>query len=111
MGHVDGYSLHIGERASLLPDKDSRAYGLLMKVAASDIAALYSDDSVADYVKETVMVHLSDGRQVAAACYNLPADKMTGTNPRYAKALLGLVTSLGMPESYIGHIRKALVTS
>lgn len=111
MGHVDGYRLHIGRRASLLPDKGSRSYGLLMKVAASDIETLYSDASVADYVKETVVVELPDGREVQADCYNLPADKMTGTNPGYAAALLDLVIRLGMPESYIGHIRKALVTS
>lgn len=111
MGYVDGYRLQIGQRASLLPHSNGRAYGILMRLAASDIDALYSDKSVADYVRETVIVNLPGDRLVSALCYNLPASKMTGANPDYAAALLDLATRLGMPASYIGHIRSGLVTS
>jgi hypothetical protein len=50
---------------------------------------------------------LPDGAQVAAVCYNLPATKLTGTNPEYAAALLALATKLGMPDSYLARIRSA----
>ncbi len=36
---------------------------------------------------------------------------MTGTNPEYAAALLTLATKLGLPDSYLGHIRNAVAAS
>jgi hypothetical protein len=108
IGYVDGYSLHIGERATLLPESNGRAYGMLMKIAPEDAAALYSEQSVADYVDEPVIVTLPGDIQVSAVCYNLPAAKLAGANPEYAAALLALATKLGLPDSYLRHIRKAV---
>ena len=105
VGYVDGYSLRIGERATLLPESNSRAYGMLMKIASEDAAARYSEPSVADYVAETVVVTLPGDVRVSAVCYNLPAAKLAGANPKYAAALLELATRLGLPDSYLGHIR------
>jgi hypothetical protein len=105
IGYVEGFRLHIGERATLLPAQGSRSCGVMMELTADQVAALYSDDSVSDYVAEPVVVHLRDGRQVAAVCYNLPVSKLTGTNRQYAADLLALATMLGMPESYLAHIR------
>lgn len=108
MGYVEGYSLRIGERATLIPAPDSRAYGVLMKIASEDVAALYSEPGVADYVAESVVVALPGGHRVAAVCYNLPAARWVGANPDYAAALLALATRLGFPDSYLGHIRDAV---
>ncbi len=108
IGYVDGYGLRIGERATLLPESNSRAYGVLMKIASEDAAALYSEQSVADYVAEPVVVTLPGDIQVSAVCYNLPAAKLVGTNSEYAAALLALATKLGLPDSYLRHIRNAI---
>jgi hypothetical protein len=107
IGYVDGYSLRIGERATLLPESNSRAYGVLMKVAAEDVAALYSEQSVADYIAENVVVTLPGDMQVSAVCYNLSPARLVGTNPEYAAALLALATRLGLPGVYLRHIRRA----
>jgi hypothetical protein len=107
IGYVDGFVLRIGERASLVPAANSRAYGVLMRIASEDVTALYSEPSVADYVAETVVVTLPKNGQVAAVCYNLPAAKLSGTNPEYASALLALATKLQLPDSYLRHIRDA----
>lgn len=106
-GYVEGFRLHIGERATLLLAPDSRSYGVLMEVTAHQAARLYSDHSVRDYVAEPVVVHLRDEVRVAAVCYNLPASRVSGTNPEYAAALLALATRLRMPESYLAVIRSA----
>ncbi|MCH9005995.1 MAG: gamma-glutamylcyclotransferase [Proteobacteria bacterium] len=108
IGYVDGFSLHIGKRATLLPEASSRAYGVLMKITSEDAAALYSEPSVADYVAEPVVVKLPGNIQVSAVCYNLPAARLTGTNPEYAAALLALAIKLGLPDSYLRHIRNAI---
>lgn len=107
LGYVDGLRLHIGERATLLPAKDSRSYGVVMEVTVDQAAELYSDESVCDYVAEPVVVHLPNDEQVAAVCYNLPASELKGTNPRYAADLLALAARLGMPENYLERVRSA----
>jgi len=108
IGYIDGFGLHIGKRATLLPEENSRAFGVMMKISSDDVAALYSEQSVADYVAEPVVVTLPGDIQVSAVCYNLPAAKLVGTNPEYAAALLALATRLGLPESYLRHIGNAV---
>ena len=107
VGFVNGYELHIGERATLVRRQSGRAYGALMDIAANEASELYADDSVADYLPQPVTVELMDGTQVEAACYNLPNAKDTGTNQEYAESLLKVATSLGLPDSYIDQIRRA----
>ena len=106
IGHVDGYALCIGTRATLLPDESNRAHGVLMTIGADDAKALYSDESVADYIAEPVSVVLSDGTLKPAVCYNLPESKLRGTNAEYAKALLALARRLGLPGDYLVQIEK-----
>lgn len=111
IGYVDGFGLRIGERATLLPESNSRAYGVLMKITSEDAAALYSEPSVSDYVAEPVVVKLPGNNQVSAVCYNLPATSLTGTNSEYAAALLTLATKLDLPDSYLRHISNAVAAS
>ena len=107
VGYVNGFGLHIGKRATLIPQADARAWGVLMKITTGEAARLYSEQSVVDYVAEPVVVTLPGGIELPAACYNLPAAKLAGTNPEYAAALLSLAARLGLPASYLEHIRNA----
>ena len=109
LGFVDGYSLHIGERATLVRRPDGRAYGVMMVIAQSEATELYAEESVADYQPEPVIVELTDGTRVEATCYNLPGDKVSGTNKAYAESLLDLATRLDFPDSYLDQIRQVLV--
>jgi len=106
VGYVDGYGLRIGRRATLARDDTNRAYGVLMTLRATDVGALYSDQSVADYVPESVSVVLPDGRVESAVCYNLPMHKLEGANPEYARALLVLAGKLGLPDDYLQQIQE-----
>jgi hypothetical protein len=105
VGYVNGYGLRIGRRATLVPDDGNRAFGVLMTLRADDLGALYSADSVADYVAESVSVVLPDGTLESAVCYNLPECKLEGANPEYANALLLLAGNLGLPDGYLQQIR------
>ena len=111
IGYVDGFGLHIGKRATLLPEANSRTYGVLMKITSADAAALYSEQSVADYVAEPVVVKLPGDIQVSAVSYILPIVQLSGTNPEYAAALLALATRLRLPDSYLAHIRESAAAS
>jgi len=106
VGYVDGYGLRIGKRATLVPDESSRAYGVLVTIRAEEVRALYSEESVADYVSESVSVVLSDGKVETALCYNLPESELGGTNSQYANSLLALADRLGLPGDYLQQIRK-----
>ena len=106
VGYIDGYGLRIGRRATLVPDEANRAYGVLMTMLAEDLRALYSEESVADYIPESVSVVLPDGTVEAAVCYILPENKLGRTNSQYASALLALAGKLDLPATYLRQIRE-----
>ena len=60
--------------------------------------------SVSDYIPETVSVVTESGQMIEAICYNLPMEKMMGTNPAYARSLYDLSKELGFPASYLKEI-------
>jgi len=105
IGYVDGYRLRIGARATLVPDKPGRAYGVLMTIERDQATALYAEESVADYVPEPVSVTSVSGAVDSAICYNLPLNELAGTNALYAESLLSLASRLGFPEDYLEAIR------
>ena len=107
VGFVDGFALRIGERATLIRSADSRSYGVMMNISSDQANELYAEGSVADYVPESVAIELLNGSKVEASCYNLPVDKVSGTNKVYAQALLEVANRLGLPESYLVEIRQA----
>lgn len=109
LAHLDGYNLRIGRRATLVPDGDGRAHGVLMKLKAHDLETLYADETVADYVAETVSVVLPDGSRAPAVCYILPAHKLEGSNATYARALLELADKLDLPDEYLAQIRQQIM--
>ncbi len=107
VGYVDGFALRIGERATLIHSAGTRSYGVIMNITSDQADNLYAESSVTDYVPESVTVELLNGSKVEASCYNLPVDKVTGTNKVYAQALLEVANRLGFPETYLVEIRQA----
>ncbi|MGD8329212.1 MAG: gamma-glutamylcyclotransferase [Acidobacteriota bacterium] len=103
---LEGYKLRIGRRATLVRDMTARSFGVVGRVARQDVERLYAEESVADYVAEPVSVTLPDGTAEAAVCYNLPAEKLEGTNPEYAQALLQLAGKLDFPDEYLEEIER-----
>ena len=104
-GCVDGYRLRIGRRATLVPERGSRAYGILMTIGRDEAAKLYGDETVADYVAESVSVTLQSGAVKSAITYNLPLGHCDGANAVYAESLLLLAKKLGFPAEYLDQIR------
>lgn len=106
MASVPGFALRIGQRATLLPAPDGRAYGILMELSHAEIEQLYSDPSVSAYKPEAVVADVDDGSRVPALCFNLPdAPGADEANPDYAARLCDLGRQLGLPSAYIENIR------
>jgi len=105
-GCLNDYALKIGNRASLIPSKGAKSYGLVMTVDKDKIQSLYAEASVSDYIPEEVEVVLDSGDMLKATCYNLPLELLTGTNSFYAEKLYQLAQSLGFPTDYLEKIRQ-----
>lgn len=64
----------------------------MLTIRAEDVTALYSEESVADYVSESVSVMLPDGTREPGICYNFPQSKLEGTNSfgRWLRLTIGI---------------------
>ncbi|MEP1033581.1 gamma-glutamylcyclotransferase [Ekhidna sp.] len=106
-GYLNGYALKIGNRASLIPSKNEKAYGIVMTIDADKIQDLYAEASVSDYIPEEVTIILKGNETIKAMCYNLPPTSLTGTNTAYAQSLYALAKQLDFPEDYLTEIKQA----
>ena len=102
---VSGFSLRIGQRATLVPAPEGRSYGMVMQLTHDEVDRLYSDPSVKAYRPEPVEVELRDGSRVPALCFNLPAPGLNEANPDYSAKLRDLARRLGLPPHYTESIR------
>ena len=106
MGYLNNHTLKIGNRASLIPANNEKAYGIIMTLKDDEVDKLYAEESVADYVPEQVEVITTTNERVIATCYNLPLELLTGTNESYARSLYKLATQLNFPEDYLNKISR-----
>jgi hypothetical protein len=72
LAYLDGYSIGIFDRATLIRNTSERVYGVVAGLNHEEIHILYSDASVQDYRPEAVLVTLKNNSHVPALCYNLP---------------------------------------
>ncbi|MCI0445177.1 gamma-glutamylcyclotransferase [bacterium] len=102
---VDGFQLRIGKRATLVPMKGSRVYGIVAELTHDELQRLYSEPSVRDYQQEAILAYLSSGEAVAALCFNLPdPPDPSERNSEYALKLRTLAERLQFPNEYIASI-------
>ena len=101
-GRVEGYSLRIGQRATLIPDAKACVYGVLMDLSHQEIEQLYAEPSVRVYRPEAVLAELDNASRVAALCFNLPeAPGLDERNDVYAQRLRDLASRLDLPATYV----------
>ena len=101
---LKGYQLKIGERATLVPDKEACSYGIVMELDINELHNLYGSDGVEDYVPQTVQVYTIVGEPIEAVSYILPMEKISGSNSEYAIKLAKLAKKLELPDYYIDEI-------
>ena len=110
-GYLNDYALKIGNRASLIPCKNEKSYGIVMTIDNDAIHNLYAEASVADYIPEEVSIITSTNDSIAATCYNLPSKSITGTNVLYAASLYKLAKQEGFPDDYLEKIKSMTKTT
>jgi hypothetical protein len=103
---VEGFTLRIGQRATLVPTAGARAYGMLIALTHHDIAQLYTAPGLQHYLPEAVLARTMEGEDVAALCYNLAEPPSASEqNPAYAAQLKAVLQALGFPAEYVASIQ------
>ena len=103
--YVDGYALRIGNRATLVPAAQGRAYGMVLALTHDELDVLYGGPGLETYRPEALQATLMDGGSLPALCYNLleaPADDER--NDAYAAKLRDALGRLGFPADYIDSV-------
>ncbi len=104
LAFVEDYALKIGERATLVKSSGERAYGNIITLSDVELANLYGQTSVADYIPEEVMAMTPENHPIPAIAYNLPREKLTGRNKQYAETLVDIARDNGLPNDYVDMI-------
>ena len=104
--YVAGFSLRIGQRATLVPSPGSRAYGMLIALTHTELERLYGAPGLELYRPEAVIAHSLEGETIPALCYNLvQAPEPHERNPEYVKRLRETLENLGFPTEYIASVK------
>jgi hypothetical protein len=104
-GRVDGFSLRIAKRATLVPEPRGRIHGVVMSLSHDEIDRLYAEESLRAYRPEPVWCEIEDGSREPALCFNLAEAPSPGErNAEYAQKLRELARRLDLPASYVDGI-------
>ena len=102
---VDGFTLKIGQRATLVPATGARSYGMLISLTHSELQQLYAAPGLEQYLPEAVLAQTMDGQIVPALCYNLAEPpNAADRNPEYVSKLKSVLQALGFPAEYVASI-------
>jgi hypothetical protein len=103
--YVEEVALRIGQRATLVPSPETRAYGMLIALTHAELERLYDAPGLEQYRPEAVIAHPIEGTAIPALCYNLlQAPESHERDPDYALRLKGVLTKLGFPGDYIASV-------
>lgn len=106
LAQLQGYSIRIGNRATLIPEANKSVYGVLMSLTHHEIDFLYAEESLKAYRPEPVIVHTKDKKTLPALCFNLIQPPATHErNDEYARKLKLVAAQLELPEEYVNSIR------
>ena len=103
---IEGFGLRIGKRATLIPARHERSYGMVMGLTYEELQTLYSGPGLEHYRPEALPCTTLSGEPVCALCYNLPnAPAPDEVNEEYAGQLRRVLAKLGFPPEYVESVR------
>jgi hypothetical protein len=100
--YVTDFALRIGQRATLVPSKGAKAFGMLMSLTHADLDILYGSPDLEHYKPEAVVAQTLEGLSLPALCFNLPEAPNPGErNLEYTARLQSVLNQLGFPREYV----------
>lgn len=96
--HVEGYSLRLGDFATLLRKKYAQASGLVYALTHEEIELLYGSLDVT-YVSESLLATLEDGTSMPVLSFTLlEPPKESEHNEEYFNKLIPCLEKYGLPK-------------
>ena len=103
--HVDGFSLRIGARATLVPGANGCVRGMVYTLEPEALRSLYAKAGLEDYRPEGVLAWIEGDAPVPALCFRLAgAPAGHERNDEYARQLQAVLARLGFPPGYVESI-------
>src|SRR3970282_1994349 len=103
--YVENFSLHIGQRATLVPSAGTRAYGMLFALTHAELDRLYAAPGLEEYRPEAVLAQCLDATVAPALCFNLrETPRQDERNPEYAARLQRALSKLNFPPEYVASV-------
>lgn len=95
---VHGYRLRIGQRAMLVQQPSSKAFGMVYALTEREINSLYTAPGLEMYRRETVVATFENGSSSALTTFNLQ-ETTAGeeSNAEYVARLRSVLERLGFP--------------
>ena len=95
---VHGYQLRIGQRAMLVPQSSSQAFGMVYALTETEVDSLYAGPGLDLYSPITVTATFADGSTHPVTTFNLPeTSDDEEPNLEYAAKLRVVMEGLGFP--------------
>lgn len=103
--YVDGFTLRVGQRATLVPWPGGRAYGMLFALTHAELDRLYAAPGLEQYHAEAVLAMPLAGTPLPALCYNLrEAPQPHERDSEYAARLQRALRELDFPAEYVASV-------
>ena len=97
---VRDYELRIAQRAMLVPQPGSQAFGMVYALTDAELDSLYGEPGLEMYRPESVIATFEDGSSAEVTTFNLSDTTETGEpNLEYAAKLRAVLERLGFPTT------------
>jgi hypothetical protein len=99
---AEGYSLRIGQQATLVRDTGAATWGIVYAITHSEMDYLYGASSMSQYRPEPLLVRTIDEEFVPALCCNLLHAPTEGAiDSSYAEVLREAMARANLPGPYL----------
>jgi hypothetical protein len=105
IAYLEDHALKIGRKATLVPCKGERSYGVVMTVDAESARSLYSGEGLKDYRPTDVHAVTEPGKVISALCYILPGGPAGSRDIDYIRSLYDVASKKGFPDDYLMKIK------
>jgi hypothetical protein len=104
MARLNGFDIHIQPLATLVRSDQHCVYGIVALGTHEQLRRLYSQDWVATYLPEPVLVETLDGKFRTAFCYIAPEGEVLPASNDYIDRIVGPAKYHSFPAWYIARL-------
>ena len=101
VARLHGFDIRIQPLANVVRSDRHCVYGIICEATHDELARLYGQDWVGDYLPEAVLVEIEGGGVLPALCYIAPPSEPEPATGGYIDHIAGPAREYGFPEWYL----------